>query len=110
MPSRYVLTVMSANLDGRRSRRKSCSRRSAGPTRKRLMAAAALSIALVASACGGTDAATDEATGAGSGELAAGSALDASVLSGTATTYTGETFDLATLAGEDLIVWFWAPW
>lgn len=29
---------------------------------------------------------------------------------GQATTVSGETFELSGLAGQDLILWFWAPW
>lgn len=43
-------------------------------------------------------------------ESPAGPTLDASVLSGTATTVDGSAFDLGDLAGTDLVVWFWAPW
>ena len=39
-----------------------------------------------------------------------GPVLDPSVLSGEVTTISGETFDLGSLAGQDLVVWFWAPW
>jgi hypothetical protein len=58
--------------------------------------------ALVAAACGGSD--TDTAGGD------AGTVLDASALTGTATTVSGASFDLGTLADKDLVVWFWAPW
>ncbi len=78
------------------------------PSRRRApLAAVALALALVASACGGSDVDTEVEVGA-----AAGAADDAtaSLFTGEATTIDGETFDLATLAGEDLIVWFWAPW
>ena len=40
----------------------------------------------------------------------AGPRLDPSVLAGQATTVAGEAFDLGELAGQDLIIWFWAPW
>jgi len=72
------------------------------PRRAPLVGAALLALALLASACGAADT-----------ELAApgdGARLDPSVLTGEATTWTGETFDLSTVAGKDLVVWFWAPW
>lgn len=36
--------------------------------------------------------------------------LDADVLQGQAATIEGTSFDLGSLAGKDLVVWFWAPW
>ena len=52
--------------------------------------------------------------GSGSGETvdAAGPAdtLAPSTFEGTATTIDGDSIDLASLAGNDLVVWFWAPW
>ena len=36
--------------------------------------------------------------------------LDADVLQGQAATIDGTSFDLGSLAGKDLVVWFWAPW
>ena len=59
----------------------------------------AVASALVAAGCG-----SDE-TASADGEI-----LAPSVFEGQATTITGETFDLAMLAGSDLILWFWAPW
>lgn len=70
--------------------------------RASIVGAVVLSLALTASACGGSD--------AGPAAAGDGTTLDPSVLTGEATTYTGETFDLSTVAGKDLIVWFWAPW
>ncbi len=61
-------------------------------------------LAALASACGGSD--QDDTTAAAS----AGPVLDASVLTGEATTISGETVDLAAFADQDLVVWFWAPW
>lgn len=46
----------------------------------------------------------------GSDDAGDGLALDQSVFDTTAQTVQGETFDLNELAGQDLIVWFWAPW
>ena len=39
-----------------------------------------------------------------------GPRLDPAVLSGEVNTVDGATFDLATVANKDLVVWFWAPW
>ncbi|MGH1491836.1 MAG: hypothetical protein ACRBK7_21005 [Acidimicrobiales bacterium] len=73
---------------------------------RRIVAAAAIAaLSLVAAGCGGTDADSSVEAAAGSGEV-----IDASVFSGTATTISGESFDLGTLADKDLVVWFWAPW
>ncbi|MEM9133605.1 MAG: hypothetical protein AAF962_26185 [Actinomycetota bacterium] len=43
-------------------------------------------------------------------EAGDGVALEQSVFDATAQTVQGETFDLNELAGQDLIIWFWAPW
>ena len=37
-------------------------------------------------------------------------AFEVSVLTGEVATVDGSTFDLASLQGQDLVVWFWAPW
>ncbi len=60
-----------------------------------MLVAALLSLGLAA--CGGDDAGPDLA-------------LEQSVFDGTAQTVQGESFDLNELAGQDLIIWFWAPW
>ncbi|MDH4362587.1 MAG: hypothetical protein OEY41_02750 [Acidimicrobiia bacterium] len=36
--------------------------------------------------------------------------LDPGALRGQAVTIDGTSFDLGSLAGKDLVVWFWAPW
>ncbi len=36
--------------------------------------------------------------------------LESTVLSGSAMTIAGESFDLGALTDSDLVVWFWAPW
>jgi hypothetical protein len=41
---------------------------------------------------------------------AAESPIATTVLFGTATQVDGTDFDLASLQGSDLVVWFWAPW
>ena len=82
------------------------------------LAAGAAALALLAAACGGSDADDPIAASsdggaeadAGNGESAAGPVLDASVLSGEAPLVAGGSFDLGTLTDKDLVVWFWAPW
>ena len=96
--------------------------------------AAALAAGLLIAACGGssdddtttpatvgTDAPTTEASAASptssvtstSGvalpDVAAGG-FDTTIFDGTAMTVSGAAFDLGDLAGNDLVVWFWAPW
>lgn len=83
-------------------------------------------IALIVAGCSSAD---DEATAAGTdvttvetsaattppAEIEAepepsGDVLPPATFEGQATTVSGETFELSTLAGQDLILWFWAPW
>lgn len=81
-------------------------------TRKRA-GAAALSLALFASACGGGAAPAEEAAApavtepaAAAEALAAGPGLPQL----TGDTVAGTQFDTSELAGQDIAVWFWAPW
>ncbi len=79
------------------------------PSRTGLVAATA-AVALLAAACGGSDA-TESADGSATESAAQnGPRLDASLFSGEAQTISGETFDLGSLADKDLVLWFWAPW
>jgi hypothetical protein len=48
--------------------------------------------------------------GGGGGARTEAVALDEDPLRGVVPTVDGGTVDLATFAGEDLVVWFWAPW
>lgn len=106
------------------------------PPRRGQPLALAAALGLVLSACGGgetdttvdigadaaaetdapaeadAEAPADEAGSGGAEEAAVdtGPKLDPAVLSGQATTVTGEVFELGDLAGQDLVVWFWAPW
>lgn len=75
-------------------------------SRPRALAGLVIALALVAAACGGSDSDVESAGGEGGSS----DVLDASVLSGQATTVAGDSFDLGTLADKDLVVWFWAPW
>ena len=65
-------------------------------TRRRLVLLAAL-FGLLATACGG---------GGASGPAASASEQ----LVDEFETIDGEAFDLASLQGEDVVLWFWAPW
>ncbi len=74
--------------------------------------AIALGGALLVSACG-AEASTPAAVGvapapgaASDGEAPGTQAL----LSGEFTTTSGATIDLASLEGQDVVLWFWAPW
>ncbi len=61
-----------------------------------------LALALLFSACG---------TATESNESAVGEPATATgKLVGQYQTVSGETVDLASLQGKDLVVWFWAPW
>lgn len=59
----------------------------------------------------GDDGDDDVTGGDGTGAPGAdGPHLAASVFEGEIPTVDGATFDLATVANKDLVVWFWAPW
>lgn len=60
-----------------------------------------VSIGLLAAACGGSDVART------AGEAAAGDDVD---LAFSAQTVDGGQLDFGSLAGRDVVVWFWAPW
>lgn len=67
------------------------------PLRRRA-AALFLLVALAAAACGAATGTTEAASG--------GQPL----LSGRFDTIDGDTIDLASLEGQDVVFWFWAPW
>jgi thiol-disulfide isomerase/thioredoxin len=72
---------------------------------------ALLAVALGVSACGEGGAATAQPTAEPTAEPAGQpSAADAHPLDFASTTTTGEAFDGAELVGEDVVLWFWAPW
>ncbi|MFT5203551.1 MAG: hypothetical protein ACI9C1_002951 [Candidatus Aldehydirespiratoraceae bacterium] len=78
------------------------------PTSIRSRAAVAVaSIALVVTACGSADSGTE--TTAPSDNAAAPAATDWSH-DFTADTYGGGTIDAGDYEGQDLVLWFWAPW
>ncbi len=60
-----------------------------------------VSAALWAVACGGSE---RVASSGAPGESIAAS------LTGEFATMSGDTVDLATFAGSDVVLWFWAPW
>ncbi len=77
--------------------------------RSRRLGATALGLALIASACGSSateDASTSSNAEAAAGEAAAGAGLPALV----GDTVSGGQLDTNDLAGQDVVVWFWAPW
>lgn len=75
------------------------------------LAALLAAVALLAAACGGS--ADDEAAPATTAAAADADASDGgstSVLDISAPGADGSTIDLSTFAGQDLLLWFWAPW
>ncbi|GIE36512.1 thiol:disulfide interchange protein [Actinoplanes italicus] len=78
-----------------------------------------LAVALAATACGTTPAASPEAPVAGpspatappaSGAVTAEAVTVPKTLKFSGTTLQGKKFDAASLAGKPAILWFWAPW
>ncbi len=71
---------------------------------------------LLLSACGGGAAEPDAsaapaATTADAGDATGDApAVQASLLEGSFTTTAGETIDLAQFQGQDVVLWYWAPW
>lgn len=70
---------------------------------------AALALALLASACGGTATETSTAPNAAD-EVVEESTGGAGLPQLVGDTVSGSQFDTADLAGQDVAVWFWAPW
>lgn len=60
-----------------------------------------MAAALALAACGGSDSATTP----NPDDVLASDVFDA-----TARTVSGDAFQLGTLADQDLVLWFWAPW
>jgi len=58
-----------------------------------------MALALGAAACGSSDS-----------DTAASAVSQSSVLEISAPAADGSTIDLADYAGQDLMLWFWAPW
>lgn len=89
-------------------------RRSLGLSKSRLAATAGLSVSLLLGACGGSsDAALEVAEGptpsseTSNTEAAATSGLPTNAV---LPTVAGGQLDFGELAGQDLVLWFWAPW
>ncbi len=81
-------------------------------TRLTSFAAGAL---LLLSACGGGATAAEEATAPATAPAAADAVGDAPVAAASPlvdqfTTVSGETIDLANFQGQDVVLWYWAPW
>ncbi len=76
--------------------------------RSRRLGATALGLALIASACGGS--AIEDASTSSDAESAAGSAAGAGLPALVGDTVSGGQLDTNDLAGQDVVVWFWAPW
>lgn len=74
---------------------------------RRKWIALALSLSLLAASCGGATTASDssDADTSLSGETAGDPRLV-----GEFATIDQATFDLASIQGEDTVLWFWAPW
>lgn len=80
----------------------------AEPARVVLLALFA-ALALIATACGGSGDSTDVASTSGDTEETAdaGGSAEGSLV---ASTVTGGQIDFASLEGQDVVLWFWAPW
>lgn len=77
---------------------------------RRIIGPAALALALALGGCAGASSGPDAsaADGAASADQVPGSGL--APLEGGVSTLTGSAFDAASVAGEPVILWFWAPW
>ncbi len=77
-----------------------------------------LGASLLAAACGGSTTTTSAADTSASGDTAtADSSAEATttnagnpLLTGSIGTVSGNQFDMASLEGQDAVLWFWAPW
>ena len=72
--------------------------------------AAAAAVALFAAACGTAEQTAEAAPAESDAPAQDLPTIDAALFSGEVMTLEGGTFDLATLADQDLVLWFWAPW
>lgn len=82
---------------------------------RRTLVAVLAALALVATGCGGGSETSAVVAGDSSSSAAASAASDDSVdaPSGTslvADTVGGGQIDFASLEGQDVVLWFWAPW
>ncbi len=74
------------------------------------MVAAGLALALVAASCGSDTAPTAAASGTTAPAASAPAPESSGALDLEAATADGGTVNLAEYAGEDVMLWFWAPW
>lgn len=74
---------------------------------RRRFAAASLALGLAAAACGGS---AEVETGTAPVDDAAAETAAPEPIMISAPTADGGTIDFADLAGQDLMLWFWAPW
>jgi len=68
--------------------------------RRTRLLASALAVLLLLSACGASS----------STETAANVGADAEAMVGVVSTVAGGQLDLASIEGQDTVLWFWAPW
>lgn len=69
-----------------------------------------MALALVAAACGSSDGTDAAAPAAATDDGESSSEAPSSILDISAPTADGSTIDLSDFAGQDLVLWFWAPW
>ncbi len=72
-----------------------------------MAAALVLGATLTAAACGAGDVAVEEAV---ADESATAAESSGSGLSGQFDTVDGSSINLADFDGQDVVLWFWAPW
>ncbi len=83
---------------------------------KRPLQAAALAVALFTASCGGGSGSSESSSADGQTptapveEAAPDEATADSPLTFTAATVGGGQIDANSLAGQDVVLWFWAPW
>lgn len=85
-------------------------RDSLGRSKSTLAATAAVGASLLLSACGGSSEATLEAVEGATPSSEASAATGALPTSAVLPTVTGGQLDFGELAGQDFVLWFWAPW
>jgi thiol-disulfide isomerase/thioredoxin len=66
--------------------------------------------ALLAAGCGAADPDPQASEASSDAAALASSTATTNPLTFSSTTTEGEDFDAADLAGEDVVLWFWAPW
>lgn len=84
--------------------------RDVSPRIRRRLAAALLSVAVLGAACGSNDTETTEAAGESASGDSASDGAAAWPHDFTAELIGGGTIDAGDYEGQDLVLWFWAPW